>query len=152
MPTTLQDLVTRQEVEEVVVRMFVATDERDWSTLKTCFSAPFVLDMTSMVGGSPATMTPEEVANAWAEGFKSLDHVHHQIGNLQTRATASTATVSCYGVALHHRSRITAELKTRRFVGTYEFTLKKQSEIWRIAHLKFLLKFIDGNLSLETAL
>jgi len=151
MPTTLQDLVTRQEVEEVVVRMFVATDERDWSTLKTCFSAPFVLDMTSMVGGSPAIMTPEEVANAWAEGFKPLDHVHHQIGNLRTRATASTATVSCYGVALHHRSRITAELKTRRFVGTYELTLKKQSEIWRIAHLTFLLKFIDGNLSLETA-
>ena len=50
-------LVARQEAEDVVVRMFVATDERDWPTLESCFTDPFVLDMTSMTGGAPASMS-----------------------------------------------------------------------------------------------
>ncbi len=48
-------------------------------------------------------------------------------------------------------SRIASESKTRRFVGTYELTLENAATGWRITHLKFLLKFIDGNLSLESA-
>lgn len=51
--TSLEALVARQDVEDVIVKMFVATDERDWPTLQSCFTDPFVLDMTSMVGGTP---------------------------------------------------------------------------------------------------
>ena len=54
-------LAARMAVEDTVVRMFVATDERDWATLETCFTDPFTLDMTSMVGGAPLTMTPKDV-------------------------------------------------------------------------------------------
>lgn len=151
MTPTLEDLVARQEVEDAVVRMFAATDERDWSTLKSCFANPFVLDMSSMVGGTPQTMSPEQVANAWSEGFKALDHVHHQIGNLQTSITGDTANVRCYGIALHHRSKITSQQKTRRFVGSYELSLQRTPAAWRITNLRFLLKFIDGNLALESA-
>lgn len=151
MTATLQDLVTRQEVEDTVVRMFVATDERDWSSLKNCFTDPFVLDMSSMVGGAPMCMSPQQVADAWAEGFRALDHVHHQIGNIRTTVAGSSATVRCYGVALHHRSKIAGESKTRRFVGTYELNLERGAIGWRITQLKFLLKFIDGNVSLESA-
>lgn len=104
-----------------------------------------------MVGGAAASMTPGQVAHAWAEGFKSLDHVHHQIGNVRTVVMGSVATVRCYGVALHHRGNISAEAKTRRFVGTYEIKLTNQEAGWRISELKFLLKFMDGNLKLEVA-
>lgn len=151
MPTPSEILAVRQQVEDLVVSMFVATDERDWETLKTCFTDPFVLDMTSMVGGSPASMTPSQVAAAWAEGFKPLSHVHHQVGNFQTTVNGSAATARCYGIALHHRSEITAEPKTRRFVGTYEFELAQADGRWRIARFRFNLKFIDGNLELEKA-
>ena len=56
MSTSPQDLVIRQQVEDAVIRMFVATDERDWPTVESCFTDPFILDMTSMAGGSPATI------------------------------------------------------------------------------------------------
>lgn len=151
MPSTSEILASRQQVEDLVIRMFVATDERDWETLKTCFTDPFVLDMTSMVGGSPSTMSPSQVAAAWAEGFKPLSHVHHQVGNFQTTVNGSVATVRCYGIALHHRSDIATEPKTRRFVGTYELAVSQVEGRWRIARLKFNLKFIDGNLELEKA-
>jgi len=151
MPTTPESLVVRQEVEDLVVRMFVATDERDWATLESCFTDPFVLDMTSMTGGSPASMTPRQVAATWAEGFRPLSHVHHQVGNFRTTVNGSVATVRCYGIALHHRAGIGSEAKTRRFVGTYEFDLSQAEGRWRIARFKYNLKFIDGNLELEKA-
>jgi hypothetical protein len=151
MPFSLEQLATRVEVEDQVVKMFVATDERDWQALEACFMDPFVLDMTSMVGGSPVSMTPQQVASAWAEGFKPLTHVHHQIGNLRTQVGDGAATVRCYGVALHHRSNVASAASSRRFVGSYEIDLKAAAGGWRISRLQFNLKFIDGNLQLESA-
>ena len=152
MALTPEEVVTRVEVEDQVVKMFVATDERDWPTLEACFTDPFVLDMSSMVGGSPLNMTPRQVASAWAEGFKPLTHIHHQIGNLRTKVANGLATVWCYGIALHHRSTVATDAKSRCFVGSYELDLKTTAGGWRISRLKFNLKFIDGNLQLETAL
>jgi hypothetical protein len=142
------DLALRVAVEDAVVQMFVATDERDWPTLENCFSNPFTLDMTSMVGGAPTEMTPNQVAKAWAAGFEPLDHVHHQIGNLRTEVSGNQAFVKCHGVAMHHRNRAIG-LKSRIFVGTYELQLRSFSDRWRICRLVFKLKFIDGNLELE---
>lgn len=142
------DPALRQGVEDAVVRMFVATDERDWQTLEDCFTNPFVLDMTSMVGGAPATMSPQQVAQAWSDGFKPLDHVHHQIGNLRTEVASDRALVKCYGVAFHHRAKAQG-LKSRVFVGTYELSMSFTGDKWRISQLVFKLKFIDGNLELE---
>lgn len=149
MSTSPQDLVVRQQVEDTVIRMFVATDERDWPTVEACFTDPFVLDMTSMVGGSPATMTARQVAAAWADGFKTLDHVHHQVGNFRTTVDGQHARVRCYGIALHHRVKVSTAMKTRVFVGAYDIDLTLQLGQWRIGLLKFNLKFIDGNLELE---
>jgi hypothetical protein len=141
------EFARRQAVEDAVVRMFVATDEQDWPTLQDCFTSPLTLDMTSMVGGSPAVLTPQQLANAWSQGFKPLDAVHHQIGNLQTTLDGDSAFVRCYGVAFHHRR--TTGTKTRVFVGTYELNLQYMGRAWRIDQLVYKLKFIDGNLKLE---
>lgn len=150
MPGSLSpsDLAARVAVEDAVVQMFVATDERNWSLLEDCFTSPFTLDMTSMVGGTPSELTPSQVAQAWATGFEPLDHVHHQVGNLRTTVDGDHALVNCHGVAFHHRSRA-AGLKSRIFVGTYELHLRASPDRWRISRMIFRLKFIDGNLELE---
>lgn len=144
-------LAMRLAVEDVVVRLFVATDERDWKTVESCFADSFMFDMTSMTGGQPSTMAPQQVAQMWREGLKPLDHVHHQAGNFRTEIQGDRARVRCYAIALHHRSNINASDKTRRFVGAYDYELALQSGTWRITSFKFLLKFIDGNLELEKA-
>jgi hypothetical protein len=150
MPGSLSvpELAARMAVEDAVVQMFVATDERDWPLLEDCFTSPLTLDMTSMVGGVPTEMSPSQVAQAWAAGFKPLDHVHHQIGNLRTEVSGDQAFVKCYGVAFHHRGQAVG-LKSRIFVGTYELNLQAFPDRWRISQLVFKLKFIDGNLELE---
>lgn len=147
----MTDPSLRQAVEDAVVRMFVATDERDWEALRACFTDPFTLDMTSLAGGAPVELTPRQVAEAWAEGFRTLDHVHHQVGNWRIEAAGGQARVRCYGIAFHHRAGIAAPVKTRTFVGTYELDLVDGPGGWRIRRLAFFLKFIDGNLELEKA-
>jgi hypothetical protein len=145
------DLATRQEIEDVVVRLFNATDMRDWPVVEACFTDPLTLDMSSLVGGEPRRLSPREVTAAWDEGFKPLDHVHHQVSNFVTEASDDTATVHCHGIAFHHRGGIAAAVKTRGFVGTYDFALVRNGAGWRIALLRFNLKFVEGNLELETA-
>jgi hypothetical protein len=148
-PIWTDSVAARLAVEDTVVRMFVATDERDWPTLESCFTDPFTLDMTSMAGGAPATVTPRQVATTWAQAFEPLDHVHHQVGNFRTSVSTSQAIVRCHGVAFHHRNKA-AGVKTRIFVGTYELLLIPSMQRWQISQLTFKLKFIDGNLTLET--
>jgi len=147
-----QELGNRLEIEDVIIRLFVATDERDWTTLESCFTDSFTLDMTSLVGGTPTAMKPNEISSAWATGFKPLDHVHHQVSNFQTSIKGDSATVKCHGVAFHHRAKITTQMKTRIFVGTYLFNLSKSNNRWLVTLLKFDLKFLDGNLELEKSI
>jgi len=149
---SLQAWLARQQVEDCVVRLFVATDERDWPTLVGCCTSPMTLDMTSMVGGEPQQMTPQQVADAWAAGFAPIDHVHHQIGNLRTRVDGDRATVRAHGFALHHRAGVQDGPRTRLFVGTYTLELAQGDDAqWRVSLLRFTLKFIDGRLDLEAA-
>lgn len=94
-------------------------------------------------------MAPRQAAAAWAESFRLLDHVHHQVGNFQTELDGKRAHVRCYGIAFHYRAGIAAASKSRTFVGTYELDLLAQAQRWLISKLKFNLKFIDGNRELE---
>lgn len=144
-------LVERQEVEDVVVRVFVATDRRDWAGVEACLADTVTLDMTSMTGGEPLRLTPAEVAAGWRDGLAPIDSVHHQVGNFQIAVDGDSATASCYGTAFHHREKISTPSKTRTFVGSYDLHLSRTSAGWRIDLFRFVLKFIDGNRELELA-
>jgi hypothetical protein len=149
MTQSSSDLSARLAVEDAVVRLFAATDERDWPAVEASFTDPFVLDMTSLVGGDPADTTPAAVAGAWKEGFALLDHVHHQVGNFRTTLDGDRAAVKCHGVAWHYRGAHPAGFRTRTFVGTYDIDLVRDGSVWCISLFRFTLKFLDGNLELE---
>jgi hypothetical protein len=151
MPTSDQ-LRERQEVEDVVVRLFVATDRRDWANVEDCLADMVILDMTSMAGsGEPLRMKPIEVVAAWKGGLEPIDHVHHQVGNFQIDVDGNRATAFCYGIAYHNREKIAHPSKTRAFVGDYDVHLTRVDGRWRIDLFRFNLKFIEGNRELETA-
>jgi hypothetical protein len=151
MSTQSTDTAARSRVEDTVIRMFVATDERDWPLVASCFTDPFVLDMSSLGAGAAAATSPAQVTAAWAAAFEPLTHVHHQVGNFQTQLAGERAQVRCYGIAFHHRADLAIASRSRTFVGSYDFELTRQDAQWRIAVLRFKLKFIEGNLELEKA-
>lgn len=146
----LDTLVAKDGIATVVHRLFIATDQRDWPAVRRCFADRVEFDMTSLAGGSPVQLTPRQITDAWDVGLKPIQHVHHQVGNLEIEVRGDTATAFCYGVALHFRPTASGE-NVRRFVGSYDFQLHRGSDGWRIGGFRFNAKFVDGNLNLEKA-
>ena len=146
--TQARALVEEKNVIKTVDRLFVSTDNRDWESVKACFADEFVLDVTSMVGGEPNKMTPQQIADAWAQGLKGLKAIHHQAGNYDVSLKANQADVFCYGIAFHYLPNATGQ-NSRTFVGSYNFHLIKDGEDWKIDIFKYNLKFIDGNMELH---
>jgi hypothetical protein len=138
----------RQQILDIVIGLFVATDERDWAKVASCFAESAVLDMTSLTGGAPVTLNGHQIAAGWKEGLQAIDHIHHQVGNFRVEIGENEAQVSCYGIAFHHRA-IQNPNNVRTFVGTYDIHLIHSNSGWRINHFRFNLKFITGNLELE---
>ena len=142
-----RSVVERERIAEVINRLFVATDVRDWEQVQACFAPQVAFDMTSLAGGAPAQLSPSEITAGWDSGLRFLDSIHHQTGNLAIHCQATEATASCYGIAYHYR-RTSSGRNTRVFVGSYDFHLVL-GEQWKIDLFRFNLKFIDGNVDLE---
>jgi len=141
-------LVEKDKIIEVINRLFISTDNRDWLKVKSCFSSEVLFDMTSMAGGEPVTLTSQQIVDAWDKGLKALKSIHHQTGNYMVSINQDQAEAFCYGIASHYLPNKTNQ-NTRLFVGSYNFHLAKEGQNWRIDQFKFNLKYIDGNPNLE---
>ncbi len=105
--------------------------------------------MTSLAGGEPSTLTPEQITEGWEVGLRPIAAIHHQIGNLAIECSGPKASASCYGIAYHYRPT-RSRRNTRVFVGSYDLQLRRNAEgAWLITTFRFKLKFIEGNRELE---
>ena len=148
--TAHHDLVDRQAAQDTVTRLFVHTDNREWDKVSDLFAPTVLFDMTSLVGGEPTEMTPQQIVDAWDQGLKPLKAIHHQTGNYLVTLTEDGAQVFCYGIASHYLPNKTNQ-NTRTFVGSYDFHLVKVDDAWKIDRFKFNLKYLDGNMELESS-
>jgi hypothetical protein len=144
MTDPIATLIEKDRILDVVNRLFIGTDRRDWPGVMECFAETVLFDMTSMAGGEPSTLTPRQIVDGWEQGLKDLKAIHHQVGNYLVTVDGNDADVFCYGVALHYLPRKSGQ-DTRRFVGSYDFHLEKAEDSWRIDAFRFNLKFTDGN-------
>jgi 3-phenylpropionate/cinnamic acid dioxygenase small subunit len=143
-----RDLIEQNQVKEVLTQLFVETDNRNWQDVAQCFAREVLFDMTSLAGGEPTTMTPQNIVDAWDKGLKSLNAIHHQVGNFRIQIGGNSADAFCYGIASHYLPNEKTE-DTRTFIGSYNFHLTKTKDIWRIDYFKFNLKYTTGNMNLE---
>jgi len=145
-----QALLEKDNVIGVINRLFISTDNRDWTKVKECFASEVLFDMTSLAGGELATLTPQQIVDAWDTGLKPLKAIHHQAGNYVVTINGNQAEAFCYGIASHYLPNKNNQ-NARTFVGSYNFHLLKQESQWRIDKFKFNLKYIDGNANLEAS-
>jgi hypothetical protein len=147
---TLETLVAKQQIVDLITELFVATDQRDWAAVKRCFAETVLFDMSSLGAGPASRRTPDEIAGGWAEGLKGVEALHHQAGNFRVAVYEGRATASCYGIAYHFRKTRSGR-NTRTFVGSYAFLFERGGQHgWRITSFRFDAKFVDGNSDLET--
>ena len=138
----------REEIVEVVNKLFVYTDSQKWEEIqKDVFSPVVQFDMSS-VGGENKKMKSREICDLWKEGFKNIDSVNHLAGNYLVEIRDPDAFVFAYATATHYKDSATNG-KTREFVGTYEIELINETLGWRINSFKYNLKYATGNLDLK---
>jgi hypothetical protein len=147
-PASQINLVEKDRVIETVNQLFIGTDQRDWEKVKNLFAPSVRFDMTSLAGGNPVTLTPQQIVDAWEKGLKPLKAVHHQAGNTIVTVAGNEADAFCYGIASHYLPTKSGR-NTRTFVGSYDVHLMKKDGVWWIDGFKFNLKYVDGNPDLE---
>ena len=133
--------------KDVVVDLFVATNERDWDTVLESFGPQVSLDYSSMTGNPATELNPQEIVTAWKGILPGFESTHHQIGNILEHVDEDKATVFCYGTATHYLTDESGNIWT--VVGSYDFEIIKNSEgNWKISKMKFNFKYQDGNTTL----
>lgn len=142
-------MTERESISEVLSRLYFYTDERQWDLLQTeVFTEQVLLDMTSLGAPKPQLRTAESICNEWRDNFKDLDAIHHQSGNYIIDVRGNSAQAKTYAIASHYKEDA-SEGKTRAFVGSYDIELENTNRGWRISALKFILKYIQGNIELK---
>lgn len=142
------DFTEREQIVEVVNKLFVYTDNLQWDELQDEVFTPIVfLDMTSL-GGEASEITSKQICDQWKLGFEGIDSINHLAGNHLVSIYGDTAKVYAYATATHYKA--SAKLgNTREFVGSYEIHLAKNNRGWRIDKLKYNLKYTQGNMDLK---
>jgi len=138
----------REQIAEVVNKLFIYTDFKQWDRLQSeVFTEQILFDMSS-IGQEVKTTTAKEVCELWQKGFEGLDAINHLSGNYLVTVSGEAADVFAYATATHFKSSAT-QGKTREFVGSYNLHLIRTQRGWRIDVFKYNLKYMNGNLELK---
>ncbi|HEX6352172.1 nuclear transport factor 2 family protein [Actinophytocola sp.] len=134
----------RLAVIEVCTRMGWHADQREWAELRGVFADQVALDYTSLNGGEPATVTPDQIADAWSTVLGGFDATQHLITNHLVTVTGDTAVCTASFQATHRLANpFGSPLWT--LGGTYRFDLVRNGGSWRIAGVVMTTTWADGN-------
>lgn len=136
-----------QHIQDIVTSVFVHSDNGNWEGVQAAFADSVRLDYTSLAGGTPSRLTPEEITASWSALLPGFDHTHHQLGNMIITIDGNEADVEAYGTA-HHYFEQPSGNSLWTVVGTYTFHLKRDNENWKVDAMTFHYKFMTGNTDL----
>lgn len=135
-----------KQVEERVLKLFIAVDECDWEMVESCFDEFVEADYSSMNGQPGGVIKAVELISGWKNVLPGFTATQHQIGNIMIRAEEDTAAVFCYGTAVHFLEE--EENGVWRVGGSYDIDLKKIDNDWKITKIKLNYKYQEGNIKL----
>ena len=143
-PTETED---RLAILELIGRLVLALDGRDWDALGQLFTDTVYSDRTSLLGGEPVTVGRAEFVDGWRQTLQNLDAVHHLItchvitldGDLATCAANMQGT---HVYANHSGGPIWT------VGGRHDYQLQRTPGGWRIAGLTFNLQWATGNMNI----
>jgi hypothetical protein len=140
----------REVIVELVNKLFVYTDSRQWNKLvKEVFKEKVRFDMSSVGAGPAKELTSTAICDLWNSGFAGIDQVHHQAGNIIVEFTdEGVAEIYCYAIASHYKAAAT-QGKTREFIGSYILHAGFTDLGWRLDGFKYNLKYTTGNTELK---
>lgn len=138
-----QQMEDKLNIQETISKMFVNSDNQNWTEVEAQFAPKVTLDYSSMTGNPAEKVSPTDITTGWKTVLPGFTYTHHQIGNFITKINGNKANSFCYGTATHHLEDDNGNVWT--VVGSYDFDLKKVDDSWEITSMTFNYKYQNGN-------
>jgi hypothetical protein len=145
----MSEIEDQLAIIRVCTQMVWHADQREWESLKAVFADQVALDYTSLFGGEPATLTPEQIVEGWTQGLGGFDATQHLITNHLVTVNGDAAVCTASFQATH---LLANPLASPLFTlgGTYRLDLVRADGAWKISGLVMTAVWGDGNKDLLT--
>ena len=143
--STVTELEDRLAIIELVGRLSLAIDGKDWDAMGQLFTETVYHDRTSLTGGEPYTAPVAQFVEGWRQTLQALDAVHHQITNHAISIDGdddATCTANMQGT---HVLANASGGPMWTVGGRHLYQLKRTPDGWRISGLTFTLQWASGN-------
>lgn len=139
---TLQRLVDRAAIIDVVCAFAVALDTRNWELLRSTLADPVEVDYPDSVG--VATFAADDLVATAQKFFGRLDATLHISANHQVSLDGDHASCISTLCAAHYLASAN-EPQVQRQVGYYTNHLERQNDRWRIVRTEQHQGWTEGN-------
>jgi hypothetical protein len=141
--TQLED---RLAIIELISRLSLAIDAKDWAAMGQLFTDTVYHDRTSLTGGEPYTAPVAQFVEGWRQTLEPMDAVHHQITNHLIGFDGDEATCTANMQGTHVLANASGG-PIWTVGGRHLYQLKRSPSGWRIAGITFTLQWATGNMN-----
>jgi hypothetical protein len=147
--STTTELEDRLAIIELVGRLSLTIDAKQWDAMARLFTDTVYHDRTSLTGGEPYTAPVAQFVDGWRQTLQPMDAVHHQITNHVVDLDGDEATCTANMQGIHVLANASGD-SMWTVGGRHLYQLKRTPGGWRIAGLTFTLQWATGNMNVLT--
>jgi hypothetical protein len=145
--STTTEIEDRLVILELIGRLALTIDGRDWNALGELFTDTVYHDRTSLTGGEPVTLPVAEFVDGWRQTLQNMDAVHHQITNHVISLDGDRATCAANMQGTHVLANPSGG-HMWTVGGRHDYQLERTPGGWRIAGLTFTIQWATGNMNI----
>jgi hypothetical protein len=142
--STTSELEDRLAIIELIGRLVLLLDARDWDALEELFTETVYNDRTSLTGGEPETVGVAEFVGGWRYLMQNLDAVHHLVTCHVINLDGDRATCAANMMGTHVLANPSGG-PIWTVGGRHDYQLTRTPDGWRIAGITFTIQWATGN-------
>jgi hypothetical protein len=145
--STTAELGDRLAILELIGKLSLTIDAKDWDTLGSLVTDVIVHDRTSLTGGEPLTLAVDDFVAGWRQTLDGMDAVHHMITNhvISLEGDEAICTANMQGT---HKLVNPSGDAFWTVGGRHIYRLKRTADGWRISALTFKVQWATGNMNI----
>jgi hypothetical protein len=143
MNTAFQGITGYAAIINAVNGIAIFADLRDWSRCRQSFTDEVEFDYTSLMGGTPTTISADKQMQQWSDFFKStFKSTQHIVGSHVVTINRNTAT--CVSIFQAHHTYLDPKKGVWILSGVYNHDLVRVGDGWKVNKMKMTWTWENG--------
>lgn len=137
-------LLDTAEIREVVDRIAIAIDAREWASLRSLFADEVEVDHASVNGDEPASWRADALVDDWRKALAGFDATQHAVTNHVVALAGDDATCSAYVHAKHYLPNYLGS-DSWTLGGRHDYRLVRTRQGWKVRATRLTVLWAEGN-------